>query len=154
MIALIIIIVLFFVLFVVLLYNILVKKYTTKEKPKALTEKPKQEDNAKKEEKVDEIPEILQEVTRGNYLLELSQQDGDGSLEEMMTENPTIEKPKPEFKPITLDDEMEDEPLTTDDILAKMDGNEQTPLQQEIRKLSPEMKALLISNILNKKDKF
>lgn len=148
------------VLLVVLIYLWFGKKAKGKEAPKTLTEAPKEEKPAKPEpeksdetEKKDEIPEILKEVTQGNYLHDMMETD-ENPLEFSMFENTKLKRSDMTFKPIQLEGEMEDEPLTTKDIIDQLDGEEPTSLSQEIKKLSPEMKAILIANILNKKDKF
>lgn len=153
-----------FVLFFVLIYNVVLKKYPTKDKPKSLSEKPKEEntDKADKSEKTDdkgqtekdEIPQILQDVTRGNYMYDLSDTETEGSLEESMTENPNISRSDIKIKSIELEGEMEDEPLTTKDILDQLDGEEDSGVTSEIKKMSPQLKAILIANLLNKKDNF
>lgn len=147
-----------FVLFFVLIYNVSLRKYPSKEKPKALSEKPKEEGAEKSEVKEptekEDIPQILQDVTRGNYMYDLSETDTDGSLEENMIENPSISRADIKIKSIQLEGEMEDEPLTTQGILDKLDGEEGTSVSSEIKKMSPQMKAILIANLLNKKDYF
>lgn len=131
------------------------KKSKVKETPK----EEKKEDKVKEdvsEEKKQDIPEILQEVTRGNYLFDLSEETGQtSSLEFEMKENQNIKKSDKTFKPIQLDDEMEEEPLNTKDILDSIDGEQETSsINQQIKNLSPEMKAILIAKLLNKKDDF
>ena len=73
-----------------------------------------------------------------------------------MIENKNIRYVKSEYKPIELEGEMQDEPLTTKDILDELDGDlvNENNIQKEISSLSPTMKAMLIANLLEKKDKF
>lgn len=148
------------ILLVVLAYLWFGKKNKVKTAPKTLSEKPKEEKPVEieksKEEKTennDEVPDILKEVTQGNYMHDLAEIDDD-PLEFSMAENSKLRRSDMTFKPIKLDDEMEDQPMTTKDILDQLDGSEPTSLTNEIKKLSPEMKAILISNLLNKKDRF
>lgn len=144
-------------LLVVLVYLWFGKKSKGKEPPKTLSETPKEEKPAEvtdsKPESKEEIPEILKEVTQGNYLHDIAESNED-PLEFSMTENPKLKRSDITFKPIQLEGEMEDEPLTTQDILDQLDDEEPTSLSQEIKNLSPELKALLIASLLNKKDKF
>lgn len=146
------------ILVVVLLYLLFCKSAKSKEKPKTLTETPKTENTSEtvepKEDKTgDTLPEILKEVTMGNYLHDMCEDEGN-PLEFSMEENPNIKRSDMSFKPVQLDGEMEDEPLTTKDIIDQLDGDDTTSLSKQIKQLTPEMKAILISNLLNKKDRF
>lgn len=137
----------------VLLHNVFVKKYKSTE-PKKLTTVPKEE--KKQDEKiVEKLPDILEEITRGNYMQDRANIDETEELEFNMVENKKIRRVL-EYKPIQLDGEMQDEALTTKDILDEMDANTESEnsLQSEISSLSPAVKAMLISNLLGKKDKF
>lgn len=148
------------VLLVVLAYLWFGKKNKVKTAPKTLSEKPKEEKPIEtetikeaKSENNDEVPEILKEVTQGNYMHDLAESDDD-PLQFSMAENSKLRRSDMTFKPIKLDDEVEDQPMTTKDILDQLDGDESTSITNEIKKMSPEMKAILISNLLNKNDRF
>ena len=149
----IIFIVVAFAIVFILLYNVFVRKYKSNE-PKKLTTAPKEEKT--KEEEKPEIPEILEEVTRGNYMYDISYTDESEELEMNMVENKNIQPKKEEYKGIQLEGEMQEEALTTQDILDELDGNtnDKSSLNKEISNLSPTMKAILISNLLEKKNKF
>lgn len=151
--AIIIFAVLAFLAVFVLLYNVFLKKYKSNE-PKKLTQAPKEEKPT--EDKKTELPEILEEVTRGNYMQDIAYIDESDDLEINMVENKNIKLVKSSFKPIELEGEMQDEALTTKDILDELDGSmsNENSLQKEISSLSPTMKAMLIANLLEKKDKF
>ena len=146
--------VLAFLAIFVLLYNVCIRKYKSSE-PKKLTQSPK-EDKVTEEKKEEKLPEILEEITRGNYMQDIAYLDESDELEVNMVENKNIRAVKPEFKPIQLDGEMQDEALTTKDILDEMDNDvsNENNLQKEISSLSSTMKAMLIANLLEKKDKF
>lgn len=152
----------FFIVFsvvVLALVCVVISFLFPKKKSKETPKEDKKEDKVKEdvsEEKKQDIPEILQEVTRGNYLFDLSEETGQtSSLEFEMKENPNIKKSDKTFKPIQLDGEMVEEPLNTKDILDSIDGEQETSsINQQIKNLSPEMKAILIAKLLNKKDDF
>lgn len=148
------------ILLITLVYLWFGKKSKGKPAPKTLSEKPKEEKPIEAEttklendESEDEVPEILKEVTQGNYMHDLAELDDD-PLQFSMAENSKLRRSDMTFKPIQLDEELEDQPMTTRDILDQLDGSESSSLSNQIKKLSPEMKAILISNLLNKKDKF
>ena len=142
-----------FLAVLILLYNVCMRKYKSNE-PKKLTTTPKEEKTT--EEKKEKLPEILEEVTRGNYMQDIAYLDESDDLEKNMIENKNIRYVKSEYKPIELEGEMQDEPLTTKDILDELDGDlvNENNIQKEISSLSPTMKAMLIANLLEKKDKF
>lgn len=142
-----------FIVIFTLLYNVCVRKYKSTE-PKKLTTTPKED---KKPEKPEEkIPEILQEVTLGNYMQDRANIDESDDLEANMVENTKIRRVNSHFKPIEIEGEMKEEALNTKDILDELDGNmgAENDLNKEISTLSPALKAMLISNLLEKKDKF
>ncbi len=120
--------------------------------------------DAKAEEKKDDIPEILKEVTRGNYMFDNAQLSEEEALTEAMVENSEIKKEEePPFR-VTIDDILEDDltAITTQDILDEMDRElddkedenegDEPSVGKQIKKMSPKMKAILIADILNKKD--
>ena len=86
---------------------------------------------------------------------ELSDVDESEELEINMVENKNIKPLKNEFEEIKLEDEMQDEALTTQDILDELDGDQgQSSIGKQISNMTPEMRAILISNLLEKKNKF
>lgn len=142
-----------FVVILTLLYNVCIRKYKSSE-PKKLTTAPKEDKKAENNE--DKIPDILQEVTLGNYMQDRVNIDESDQLEANMVENNKIRRVGYEFKPIEIEGEMQDEALSTKDILDELDGNigAENELNKEISSLSPTMKAMLIANLLEKKNKF
>ena len=143
-----ILIILAFIIVFVLLYNVCLRKYKTPEKKQVSVLTP----NPKEEKEKEDLPEILQEVTRGNYMHELSDVDESEELEINMVENKNIKPLKNEFEEIKLEDEMQDEALTTQDRLDELDGDQgQSSIGKQISNMTPEMRAILISNLLPSK---
>ncbi len=182
-----------FLLIAVLLCNIMLKGKKTKAKADSKQAKPNdtkseksplKEDNKAKEadandKKADDIPEILKEVTQGNYMFETAKLSEDEQLKEDMVENPDINKQTDE-KPFRvmlgeiLDDDMQ--AISTRDIIEEMDNeaeaefwedqssetqqnaDDQIPqnkaknIKTEIDQMSPQMKAIIIADILKKKE--
>lgn len=130
-------------------------------------------DADKKDEKTaqkGDIPDILKEVTQGNYMYDIAHEQTNDITEDMMVENSDISKPKQskveesfeKIKSIELDvDENEDELLDVRSIIADMD-NEETDNTTEkdkppvsdinLSKLSKTEKIIMLSNILKKKN--
>ncbi len=124
-----------------------------------------------KEKNKDDIPEILKEVTRGNYMYENSQLSEDEQLEVDMIENAELGQKNEEPFRVTLGEILSESDMgavTTKDILEEMDAeldDDFTPnsspstqehepsVGDEIKSLSPKMKAILIADILKRKDK-
>lgn len=130
-------------------------------------------DADKKEEKPapkNDIPDVLKEVTQGNYMYDIAHEQPDEITEDLMVENANITKDKTEsveesyekIKSIELDvDDDEDECLDVRSILADMDGEDgekpddlENAQKQDIdlSKLSKTEKIIMLSNMLKKKD--
>lgn len=153
-------------------------------KPKKKTEEKPEEKEEKKEETKQEIPEILKEVTMGNYMHDISTvPDSSDGLIMQETEIETEEEIKPifdiekEFDYIEnqgneisamfdedIDDaidEIEDIEDDVDDYVKDMmeddedeaGGQQLVSVADEIKNSSNNLKALLIANILDKKQK-
>lgn len=153
-----------FVFMLVFLINVFVKKQRPADKAKDS----KTEDNAKTDDKkVEEIPDILKEVTQGNYMYDIANENDDIS-QDAMVENNDIKaediKPKQESKveesyekiEAIEDDYREDKLLNTQAILNDLDGvedDDQADEVKEIKGLSNKTKALIISDLLKRKNK-
>lgn len=153
-----------FVFMLVFLINVFVKK----QKPADKAKDSKTEDNAKTDDKkVEEIPDILKEVTQGNYMYDIANENDDIS-QDAMVENNDIKaediKPKQESKveesyekiEAIEDDYREDKLLSTQAILNDIDGvedDDQADEVKEIKGLSNKTKALIISDLLKRKNK-
>ena len=153
-----------FVFMLVFLINVFVKK----QKPADKAKDSKTEDNAKTDDKkMEEIPDILKEVTQGNYMYDIANENDDIS-QDAMVENNDIKsediKPKQESKveesyekiEAIEDDYREDKLLNTQAILNDLDGvedNDQADEVKEIKGLSNKTKALIISDLLKRKNK-
>ena len=153
-----------FVFMFVFLINVFVKK----QKPADKAKDSKTEDNAKTDDKkVEEIPDILKEVTQGNYMYDIANENDDIS-QDAMVENNDIKaediKPKQESKveesyekiEAIEDDYREDKLLNTQAILNDLDGvedDDQADEVKEIKGLSNKTKALIISDLLKRKNK-
>lgn len=153
-----------FVFMLVFLINVFVKKQKPADKAKDL----KTEDNAKTDDKkIEEIPDILKEVTQGNYMYDIANENDDIS-QDAMVENNDIKaediKPKQESKveesyekiEAIEDDYREDKLLNTQAILNDLDGvedDDQADEVKEIKGLSNKTKALIISDLLKRKNK-
>ncbi len=153
-----------FVFMLVFLINVFVKK----QKPADKAKDSKTEDNAKTDDKkVEEIPDILKEVTQGNYMYDIANENDDIS-QDAMVENNDIKaediKPKQESKveesyekiEAIEDDYREDKLLNTQAILNDLDGvedDDQADEVKEIKGLSNKTKALIISDLLKRKNK-
>ena len=153
-----------FVFMLVFLINVFVKK----QKPADKAKDSKTEDNAKTDDKkIEEIPDILKEVTQGNYMYDIANENDDIS-QDSMVENNDIKaediKPKQESKveesyekiEAIEDDYREDKLLNTQAILNDLDGvedNDQADEVKEIKGLSNKTKALIISDLLKRKNK-
>lgn len=153
-----------FVFMLVFLINVFVKK----QKPADKAKDSKTEDNAKTDDKkVEEIPDILKEVTQGNYMYDIANENDDIS-QDAMVENNDIKaediKPKQESKveesyekiEAIEDDYREDKLLNTQAILNDIDGvedDDQADEVKEIKGLSNKTKALIISDLLKRKNK-
>lgn len=131
------------------------KKKTTEEKPATEKKDEKASENAVK----NDIPDILKEVTQGNYMYDLAHSQSDELSEEDIPETTEIEDDliKNEtvdeaFHRIEAIDTDEDELLDTQSILDEMDGVTRGDKEElkEIRGLSKKTKAILISDILKK----
>lgn len=149
-----------FVFMLVFLINIFAKKSKTDTvKPKLDT--PKEE---KKESKKEDIPEILTEVTQGNYMYDIANEN-DNAIPDMV-ENDNIKEENISKKPVSMveesfdkieaikDDYREDKLLNTQAILNDLDGvddSEQPDEVKEFKGLSNRTKALIISDLLKKK---
>ena len=163
-----------------LISNLIIKQKKVEKKE---SEKPSDEKVEQPKEKEDDIPEILKEVTMGNYLYDDAKLNETEQLQESMVENTNIEKEPEKVFRVELGEPLEemfdDEPLTTRDILEDLDNQSEESfadentdqedtttehegeeiekevenVAKEIKKLSPKMKAILIANLLNKKDK-
>ena len=153
-----------FVFMLVFLINVFVKK----QKPADKAKDSKTEDNAKTDDKkLEEIPDILKEVTQGNYMYDIANENDDIS-QDAMVENNDIKaediKPKQESKveesyekiEAIEDDYREDKLLNTQAILNDLDGvedDDQADEVKEIKGLSNKTKALIISDLLKRKNK-
>ncbi len=153
-----------FVFMLVFLINVFVKK----QKPADKAKDSKTEDNAKTDDKKsEEIPDILKEVTQGNYMYDIANENDDIS-QDAMVENNDIKaediKPKQESKveesyekiEAIEDDYREDKLLNTQAILNDLDGvedDDQADEVKEIKGLSNKTKALIISDLLKRKNK-
>ncbi len=153
-----------FAFMLVFLINVFVKK----QKPADKAKDSKTEDNAKTDDKkIEEIPDILKEVTQGNYMYDIANENDDIS-QDAMVENNSIKtediKPKQESKveesyekiEAIEDDYREDKLLNTQAILNDLDGvedNDQADEVKEIKGLSNKTKALIISDLLKRKNK-
>ncbi len=153
-----------FVFMLVFLINVFVKK----QKPADKAKDSKTEDNAKTDDKkVEEIPDILKEVTQGNYMYDIANENDDIS-QDAMVENNDVKaediKPKQESKveesyekiEAIEDDYREDKLLNTQAILNDLDGvedDDQADEVKEIKGLSNKTKALIISDLLKRKNK-
>lgn len=153
-----------FVFMLVFLINVFVKK----QKPADKAKDSKTEDNAKTDDKKsEEIPDILKEVTQGNYMYDIANESDDIS-QDAMVENNSIKaediKPKQESKveesyekiEAIEDDYREDKLLNTQAILNDLDGvedDDQADEVKEIKGLSNKTKALIISDLLKRKNK-
>lgn len=153
-----------FVFMLVFLINVFVKK----QKPADKAKDSKTEDNAKTDDKkVEEIPDILKEVTQGNYMYDIANENDDIS-QDAMVENNDIKaediKTKQESKveesyekiEAIEDDYREDKLLNTQAILNDLDGvedDDQADEVKEIKGLSNKTKALIISDLLKRKNK-
>lgn len=153
-----------FVFMLVFLINVFVKK----QKPADKAKDSKTEDNAKTDDKkIEEIPDILKEVTQGNYMYDIANENDDIS-QDAMVENNDIKaediKPKQESKveesyekiEAIEDDYREDKLLNTQAILNDLDGvedDDQADEVKEIKGLSNKTKALIISDLLKRKNK-
>ena len=153
-----------FVFMLVFLINVFVKK----QKPADKAKDSKTEDTAKTDDKKsEEIPDILKEVTQGNYMYDIANENDDISQEAMVENNSiTAEdiKPKQESKveesyekiEAIEDDYREDKLLNTQAILNDLDGvedDDQADEVKEIKGLSNKTKALIISDLLKRKNK-
>ncbi len=103
----------------------------------------------------DEIPEILREVTEGNYMRDRAQayaKSGEMTIDDMKETKRSL-KPKHRIQAIEQDDNTQ-EAMTTDDIVDQMDNGATKPskIAQEFASLSKEMKTLIVTNALNRKD--
>lgn len=169
-----------FIFFFSFLFKLFLKKNKKVEEKKV--EKKPADDTSKKDVK-DEIPDILKEVTTGNYMYDLSKSTKIDGIE--FEENLNIDKPAEKRTNVdkAFDDigdmgddldelidihieeieDLEDELLDGieedfhDDVLLGdiVEGDEKTgdnKLAKEYGKLSKTMKAVIIANILEKKD--
>lgn len=148
-----------------------------KKPPNKKTEPEKKDETKKdvdkKEEKSapkNDIPDVLKEVTQGNYMYDIAHEQPDDITEDLMVENANITKDKTEsveesyekIESIELDvDDDEDECLDVRSILADMDGEDgektddlENASKQDIdlSKLSKTEKIIMLSNMLKKKD--
>ena len=132
-------------------------------------EKPvdKKEEKTKEDAKKDDIPEILKEVTMGNYMFDNAKLSETEQLKVDMVENTDIVKEEKSFR-VELGeplDECDDEPMNTRDIIDQLDEQHDEELEEieevleakqsvatEIKNASPTLKAMLIADILRKKD--
>ena len=153
----------FFVYFLVKLYQ--------KEKVKKEDKPP--EKVAEKESEKEEIPAILKEITMGNYMHDMSKDGRSGEIEMeednsiQMPEMDNIEKVEKAFddiNDINIDidleteeiDDIEDELLNNleDDLIEDEENvNKGKSIADEYKGLSKNMKALIIANFLEKKNK-
>ena len=144
-----------------LLANVFLRK-NKEEKPAE-----KKEEKPKEDAKKDDIPEILKEVTMGNYMYDNAKLSESEQLQVDMVENKDIVKEEKVFRVELGDplDQYDDEPMNTRDILDQLDdeldkdiaGNDETPktrqsVASEIKKASPTLKAMIIADVLRKKD--
>ena len=137
----------------VIVFNSVAKKVN---QPKKVEKpEPKVEETEKEEPKTEEIPEILQDVTRRNYMRERAQQQADNhefTLDDVKETNEALTK-KQYHRIQPLDEE--DESMDTQDILSSMDGEnsgEGQTVVDEFRNLSPRMKTIIVADALKKKD--
>ena len=133
------------------------KKEVKKEQPQQV-EKPKESEE--QEKKDDELPEILVEVTRRNYMHDRAVQQTQSH--EFTIDDATETKqdlaPKKKFHKIQpIEDDEQD--MTTDDILASLDREDNgdaspknNTIAKEIRGMSPKMKAIILADALKRKD--
>ena len=149
----------------IFLINAFGKKAKKDDKAKPKEEKPVEKSDGKKEDKKEEkkdIPDILKEVTQGNYMYDISHESSDELTEEDIPENLELTEPDTStvdeaFQRIeAIEDEYSDENLDTQSILDEMDGVSKKDTSEcgeldEIRHLSKGTKAILISDILKRK---
>lgn len=139
-----------FIILFILLVKVFRGKTAKKEEPKTEAKQDKQSDI--KQEDKDDIPEILAEVTRGNYMQDRAKQyanSNDITIADMKETKVNL-KPKHRIQPVEQIEEDE-QPLDTEAILNEVDGVTQSGISKEFAGLSKEMKVLIISNALNKK---
>lgn len=148
------------ILFVFLIWffvKIFVKKKTS-EKPSKPDVEPKKEEKKDAEKPKNDIPDILKEVTLGNYMYDIAHEQEDINVEDI-PENGDIEADtktvEEAFYRIESIDVDEDENLDVRSILDEVDGTTRAnkPEFEEIKGLSKRTKAILISDILNKNKK-
>lgn len=163
-----IIIVGLFIFFFYFLFN-LYKKEKVKKQEKVVEKKSEQNEK-------EDIPEILKEITLGNYMHDISKtEEIDGVV---MEEDNTIEKPEldavekvekafDDIDDIEIDgvdtEDIEDEIVDSTELLLESEDDEEEDgkklhtlkksLADEYKGLSKNMKALIIANILEKKHK-
>jgi len=143
----------------VFLINAFGKKAKKDDKAKPKEEKPPAKADDKKEEKK-EIPEILKEVTMGNYMYDISHETPDELTVDDIPENLELIKPdtttvEEAYKGIeAIEDEYADDNLDTQSILDDLDGvkkDSSSPEVDEIKHLSNGTKAIIISDILKRR---
>lgn len=154
----ILVLVIVFLVICVLLSNMFIK---TKNSAKTQVKTETKTEEIKKDNS-DEIPEVLKEVTMGNYMFENAKVSDEKQLEQSMVENSEIKKEEKIFR-VELGEPLDDydQPLNARDIIDQLDRelDEQytkpktKSVGSEINKMSPQLKAMLIANILEKKDK-
>ena len=133
------------------------KKEVKKEQPKA---EEKSKESEEQEKKDDELPEILVEVTRRNYMHERAVQQTQSHEFTIDDAAETKQElvPKKQFHRIQpIEDDEQD--MTTHDILATLDREESgdsspknNTIAKEIRGMSPKMKAIILADALKRKD--
>lgn len=145
---------------VVFMSVFLINTFAKKKKPlvdESATEK--KDEKASETAVKNDIPDILKEVTQGNYMYDLAHAQGDElseedipettAIEDHLVKNETVDEA---FHRIEAIETNEDELLDTQSILDEMDGVIRSDKEElkEIRGLSKKTKAILISDILKK----
>ncbi len=145
-----------FVLFAIVVHGKKDKAKATKTEAKKEDPKPTKEE-LKEESKPedDETMQILEEVTRGNYMKDRAEQNlqnHEFSIDDIKETNDDI-RPVRRMQPIAYMDD-DDGALDTDSILSEIDGDQPSApsISREFSKLSKEMKAIIISNAMKRKD--
>ena len=156
-----------FIFFFYFLYKLYLK--SDKKEVKAKEEKPvKKDENVDKKE---DIPEILKEVTMGNYMYDISktskseptevsfekpEKDSEFDIDKVFESINSQELEDVQIEEIE-DDLMEDIGVGVDDVILEVDDEDviksqkRKSLAEEYAELSGNMKALIIANVLDKK---
>ncbi len=154
----------------VFMLTFLIHIFVKKDKPKTESkneakpqEKPKTTET-KPQEKKDDIPEILKEVTQGNYMYDIAHEEKDDVTVDDMDENQNISQDditeesvdEAYHKIEAIEDDYDDDKLLdTSSIIDDIDGKNDQPNEdvEEFKRVSRKTKALLISDILKRKGK-